>query len=68
MTMETIDHKHEIYKVYSSSCTRCKNKFDNEAFTCLAFPEGIPDKILEGRDMHVVPFEGQKNDIVYSKK
>lgn len=66
--METIDYKHEIYRVYSSPCTRCKNNFDNEKFTCLAFPEGIPDKILEGSNKHVVPFEGQKNDIIFTAK
>lgn len=34
---------------------------------CKAFPEGIPDEILNGSDRHFKPVKGQTNSIVYKK-
>jgi hypothetical protein len=64
--METLDDRHELYRPYEASCARCKQGFDSIAFTCKAFPEGIPDEILEGKDKHLKPLPGQKNGIVFS--
>ena len=66
--MTEINDKHELYSVYTSSCTTCKNKFDVIGFTCLAFPKGIPDSILGGKDKHNVPITNQGNAIVYAAK
>lgn len=63
--METIDFKHEIYMVYTSLCTLCRNRFDKKKYTCLAFPDGIPDEILRGEDKHLNIAAGQKNKVVF---
>jgi hypothetical protein len=39
-----------------------------ERCVCLAFPEGIPDIILSGKDLHAVPLAGQGNTIVFEKE
>lgn len=35
---------------------------------CKAFPDGIPDEIAYGKNLHMEKFLGQKNSIVYEKK
>lgn len=39
-----------------------------EAWFCNAFPEGIPDEIAYGDNLHLVPLENQGNDIVFEKE
>jgi len=39
-----------------SSCAYCVYK--NKDITCDAFPDGIPDEILDMEDDHLEPFEG----------
>lgn len=34
---------------------------------CNAFPEGIPEEIAYGDNLHLEPLKGQKNDIVFEK-
>jgi hypothetical protein len=34
---------------------------------CDAFPNGIPEEIAYGRDLHLTKHPGQDNDIVYEK-
>lgn len=63
--METLDDKHEVYMIYSSSCTLCKH-FKKEEFKCAAFPEGIPDEILLGVDKHKSVHKNQSNDITFT--
>lgn len=63
--MESINDRHEIWAIYSSSCIFCKHGFNMINFTCKAFPKEIPDEILAGKDLHHVPFKEQKNDIVF---
>ena len=41
---------------------------ENERNVCNAFPDGIPDEIAYGDNLHTVPFPGQSNEIVYQKK
>ena len=31
---------------------------------CAAFPEGVPQEILQGANLHRTPFQGQTNDLV----
>ena len=46
-----------------STCSNCKNYlFD---LKCLAFTNGIPDKILLQDDDHSKPLPTQDNDIVF---
>ncbi len=36
-------------------------------YFCEAFSNGIPEEIAYGNNLHKVPFEGQKNKIVFKK-
>ena len=64
--MEVLNDRHEIYKIFTSSCTKCKNGFNSETFTCAAFADSIPDEILEGINMHSTPLKDHGNDIVFT--
>jgi hypothetical protein len=66
--METIDDRHEIFRPYEASCSKCRQGFDSINLTCKAFPEGIPDQILEGKDKHEMPLPEQGNSIVFSAR
>lgn len=48
-------------------CFQCKHFHSNQAYTCNAFPEGIPEKILFSHrtDIHNKPLKNQKNSIVF---
>lgn len=55
---------------------RCKHflgvKQDNEEeeterVVCEAFPDGIPEEIAYGDNLHLKPLEGQGNEIVYEE-
>lgn len=62
-----LDDRHEIFKIYSSSCSLCKF-FEEKYYTCAAFPNGIPDDILSGENKHNKPEKSQSdNSIVFTK-
>lgn len=44
-------------------CNNCKNYIGD--LKCLAFPDGIPEKILTGELDHEKPIEGQSNNFVF---
>jgi hypothetical protein len=47
----------------SFTCLLCKHyKFDN---VCIAFPDGIPISIVEGKNSHSKPLSIQDNKIVF---
>jgi hypothetical protein len=46
-------------------CFNCKNYLKKA--TCKAFPNGIPEEILLGRNDHSKPLPDQKNTIVFEK-
>lgn len=48
-------------------CLKCKHKIMDTAFwpECEAFPDGIPNIILSGKNDHSKPLPGQKNNIVF---
>jgi hypothetical protein len=46
------------------NCLNCINYIDD--LKCAAFPEKIPDEILEGDNMHKKPLPDQGNDIVFT--
>tara|TARA_B100000315_G_C14427845_1_gene518719 strand:+ start:155 stop:361 length:207 start_codon:yes stop_codon:yes gene_type:complete len=40
----------------------------SEVNSCNAFPDGIPDEIAYGDNLHLKPLKGQGNDIVFEKE
>lgn len=44
-------------------CNICKNYLGD--LTCQAFPNGIPNEILQGENNHSSPLPNQNNDIVF---
>jgi len=52
---------------------RCANYYkpvgplDDPIFVCKAFPKGIPEEILSGRNKHTKPFKGD-NGIHYKER
>ena len=48
-----------------SSCTTCTHALPG--LRCTAFPQGIPDEILDGENLHTKPFKGD-NGIRYERK
>jgi hypothetical protein len=49
----------------NDQCFLCVHYFGDK--NCLAFPNGIPDEIMVGDNMHSEPLPGQGNDIVFEK-
>jgi hypothetical protein len=47
-------------------CLNCKNYIIE--LKCLAFPEGIPEKILLGENEHSKSLPEQENNIVFEPK
>ena len=47
-------------------CFNCKH-WREDAPGCDAFPDGIPNEILE-KNEHAEPLEGQGNDLVYTPR
>lgn len=45
-------------------CWDCKH-FIPETYTCIAFPNGIPEEITENMNKHEKPLPDQDNDIVF---
>ncbi len=41
---------------------------ETENNICKAFPEGIPNEIAYGRNLHLKPHPDQDNDIVFEKE
>jgi len=62
-----LNDKHEIFNIYKSQCATCI-RFDMFEYSCEAFPKGIPNNLLTGETTHLVPFDGQRNTLVYKPK
>ena len=46
-------------------CLECKHLYLVKGFKCAAFPKGIPDIILFGKNKHLHPLPDQDNEIVF---
>jgi len=44
------------------------NSEKDERPNCSAFPQGIPDEIAYGANLHLAPLSAQINDIVYEQE
>jgi hypothetical protein len=47
-------------------CFKCKH-WDPYGFGCAAFPDGIPDEITSGENLHNSPLPDQNNSIIFEK-
>jgi hypothetical protein len=54
-----------ILMIPATVCFVCKNYTNN--LKCKAFPDGIPDEILTGKNDHTKPTKDQKNNIVFKE-
>jgi len=48
-------------------CDLCRHSMIRH-YTCLAFPDGIPEEILKGENRHSKPLAEQDNDIIFELK
>lgn len=63
----TLDDRHEVFNLYSSQCAHCKF-YEYGKYSCVAFPKGIPDDILEGKSKHDTVLENQTGETIYTPK
>lgn len=61
-----LDHRHEIFSIYGSPCGSCKH-FVEDDYYCPAYPDGIPDRLLEGKDSHDEVRKDQTGTTVYEE-
>ena len=62
-----LDDRHEILNIYVSQCASCKH-FMQDDYYCSAYPDGIPDKLLEGKSTHNEVCKDQTGTIIYEKE
>lgn len=56
------------YNPYSfPACNKCQH-LNRGTFSCKAFPERIPNEILDGDNDHTKPLPNQGNDLVFTPK
>ena len=46
-----LDDRHELLNLYGSNCAVCRS-FVKDDYYCPAYPNGIPDELLEGTEKH----------------
>lgn len=49
----------------SDRCVSCL--YHSGGITCMAFPNGIPDEIINGENQHIEPLPNQGNNLVYEE-
>lgn len=59
-----IDDRHEIFNIYKSQCGRCKY-FKETGYSCKAYPNGIPDELLDASQQHNEVREDQKGSTIF---
>ncbi len=53
---------------YFQGIIRNDDYYSKTLFYCDAFPDGIPDEITYGNNLHLKPLPNQRNKIVYEKE
>ena len=59
-----LDDRHEILDSYDLQCSLCKH-FHGDDYYCPAYPDGIPDELLSGKEKHNSIIKGQKGETVF---
>jgi hypothetical protein len=55
------------FAMYNSLCAYCKH-LNEGRYTCVAFPESIPDNLLSAEERHDKPINGQSGNTVFELK
>ena len=63
----TLDALHDAMTNIEFSCYKCIHLHDNH-ISCAAFPDQIPDSIINGPRKHVERMFGQTSDIFFEKE
>jgi len=63
----TLDALHDAMTNIEFSCRGCKH-FHKDGTSCAAFPDQIPDSIINGPRKHVERMFGQTSDIFFEKE
>lgn len=66
--MEELNDRHEYFNLYSSQCGECIFFDWSTCRTCNAFPKGIPVAILEGKQKHDKPIQGQEGNTIFTSE
>ncbi len=53
---------------YFSGVRRLGEQEETEVVYCVAFPDGIPNEIAYGNNLHTKPLKDQPNNIVFEKE
>ena len=57
--------------IYNSICFNCKNfknkSYNGKTYKCKAFPNGIPEEILTGKESHDTVIKGQTGEYVFEE-
>ena len=61
-----LDDRHQLLDPYTSSCGTCKH-FRRDDFYCLAYPDGIPDELLLGEELHNEVRKDQTGDTIFEE-
>lgn len=65
--IDKIDDRHEIFNIYESQCGKCKH-FKSESYSCEAYPDGIPESLLDASERHNEVRKDQTGSTVFSPK
>jgi hypothetical protein len=63
----TLDALHSAMVNIEFSCRGCKH-FHKDGISCKAFPDQIPDSIINGPKKHTKRMFSQDNDIFFERK
>ena len=59
-----LDDRHQILNIYGSQCAVCKH-FVEDDYYCSAYPDGIPDELLDGSQKHDKTRQDQTGSTIF---
>ena len=61
-----LDDRCQFFDRFTSSCGSCKH-FIEDDFYCPAYPDGIPDELLQGKEFHTKVRKDQTGNTVFEE-
>ena len=61
-----LDDRHEMFNRYSSQCAQCRHY--NGDYSCVAFPDEIPESLLSGEQKHDFVIPSQQGNVIFTQK